>query len=75
MESIVHLSPIRLICIAEVIRITSRKRSTIYNMADPNSSQYDPTFPRKRKLSQRPNGAVAWLLHEVEEWVQSRSIG
>ena len=44
-------------------------QSGIYAKMDPQSKSYDPTFPLPVKVSAR---GVAWLEHEVDEWIQSR---
>lgn len=43
--------------------------STIYAMMDPNSSQFDPSFPKPVRLGKR---AVAWLESEVDAWQENR---
>jgi len=55
--------------LTEVIKLTGLSRSSIYAMLDPNSPQFDPTFPRQVKLSVR---SVAWSSTELENWVLSR---
>ncbi len=67
-----HFSPFQLIPIRRVIDLTGYCRSSIYNLMSPSSSQYDPSFPKKVSLSRGGKGAVAWVLAEVEAWVQAR---
>jgi predicted DNA-binding transcriptional regulator AlpA len=51
---------------------TGLPRSSIYAKMNPLSSAFDPSFPVPVKLSPGPRGAVAWKLHEVEEWMKTR---
>lgn len=44
-------------------------RSNIYSRMDKNSPHYDATFPIPVKIGGR---AVAWVLAEVESWIDSR---
>lgn len=48
---------------------TGLSKSTIYAKLDPESRQYDPSFPRPISLGAR---AVGWLSHEIDEWIASR---
>lgn len=65
----------RFIRIAAVTNRTGYSRSSIYNLMQPSSPQYDPTFPKQRQLSRNGKGAVAWVEQEVENWIQSRING
>lgn len=51
---------------------TGLGKSTLYAKCNPNSSIYDPTFPKKIKLGDGKNGAVGWLESELTNWVNSR---
>lgn len=62
----------RLLRLPEVLRLTGYKRSTIYGKTDPRSRQFDPTFPRRVRLSQHGRGAVGWFESEILAWVESR---
>ncbi len=44
-------------------------RSAIYARLDKNSPHYDPTFPRPVNLGSK---AVAWVLADVEGWINAR---
>lgn len=44
-------------------------RSTIYDKINPKSPRYDPTFPKPIKLG---GGAIGWLTHEVDDWLERR---
>lgn len=46
--------------------------SSIYLRLDPNSKYFDPTFPKSVCLSVTGKGAVAWVLPEVEAWIESK---
>ena len=46
----------QLINIKQVVLFTGVGRSTIYEMMDENSPYYDPTFPRKVKITQNRIG-------------------
>jgi prophage regulatory protein len=63
-----------LVRLMTVISITGLKRSSIYNRTNPSSKYYDPTFPKPVSLASSPGirGAVAWVLAEVEAWVEAR---
>ena len=67
-----HKSPYTLIRITDVIKFTGYGRSSVYNLMTSSSSQYDPTFPKSVSLSHRGKGAVAWVLAEVEAWIEAR---
>ncbi|WP_227519093.1 helix-turn-helix transcriptional regulator [Acinetobacter sp. WCHA29] len=44
-------------------------RSTIYEMMDENSPYYDPTFPRKVKITQN---RIGWSAYEIHQWIESK---
>jgi prophage regulatory protein len=47
-------------------------RSTIYERINPNSSRYDPSFPKPIKLNKHAVssiGAVGWLEAELDKWL------
>jgi prophage regulatory protein len=60
---------IRLIRRPEVQEITGLSRSGIYARIDPDSSGFDPTFPKQINLGGR---SVGWVLAEVEGWIAQR---
>lgn len=62
----------RLLRLPEVLLLTGYKRSSIYGKTDPNSRQFDPTFPRRVQLSRFGRGAVGWFESEVMAWLESR---
>ena len=59
----------QLISIKQVIQFTGVGRSTVYEMMDENSPYYDPTFPKKVKITQNRIGWSAW---EVHQWIESK---
>ena len=67
-----NFEDIQLIRLSEVISITGLSRSSIYGRLNPNSTSFDPTFPRQVKLSHHASGAAAWSLKEIKNWLQSR---
>lgn len=67
-----HSSPYQLIRVAEVTTLTGYSRSSVYNLMSPSSPQFDPSFPKQVHLSRGNKGAVAWVLAEVEAWLQAR---
>ncbi len=61
-----------LVRLPKVIEITGLRRSSIYARIKPGNPQYCPSFPKPVQLSDNGKGAVAWVLPEVEAWVQER---
>jgi prophage regulatory protein len=52
--------------------MTTLSRSAIYALMDKDRTRlYDPSFPRPRSLGPQK---VAWVLSEVEEWMESRPV-
>lgn len=41
----------------------------VYAMLDPKSASHDPTFPHQIRLGP---GAVGWLEHEIQGWLETR---
>lgn len=56
----------------ELTKFIGRSRSSIYAAMDANGPHYDPNFPKPIRLSasRSGRGAVGWLQHEVEEYLQ-----
>ncbi|WP_047238395.1 helix-turn-helix transcriptional regulator [Chromobacterium subtsugae] len=46
-------------------------RQWIYDRLNLKSPYYDPTFPKQIQLGARA-GAVGWLEHEIDAWLESR---
>ncbi|XBD65962.1 AlpA family phage regulatory protein [Acinetobacter thermotolerans] len=59
----------QLIDIKKVIELTALSRSTIYAMMDEYSPYYDPTFPKKVKVTQ---SRIAWSAYEIHQWIESK---
>lgn len=59
----------QLINIKKVIELTALSRSTIYEMMDENSPYYDPTFPKKVKITQN---RIGWSAYEIHQWIESK---
>ena len=59
----------QIISLHQVIELTGVCRSTIYEMMDENSPYYDPTFPKKVKITQKRIGWSAW---EIHQWIESK---
>lgn len=55
----------------ELQELIGLKKASIYNRLNPDSTYFDPSFPRPVKLSPTPRGAVAWVRAEVLEWMQA----
>lgn len=47
-------------------------RAKLYELQDPGSPRFDPTFPRPVRLGASPRGAVGWWTNEIEAWLESR---
>ena len=59
----------QLINIKQVVLFTGVGRSTVYEMMDENSPYYDPTFPKKVKITQNRIGWSAW---EINQWIETK---
>lgn len=59
----------QLINIHQVMKVTALSRSTIYAMMDQYSPYYDPTFPKKVKITQN---RIAWSALEIHQWIESK---
>lgn len=61
----------KVIRLRELVQVVGLARSTLYDIQNPKSSRFDPTFPAKVRLSGR---AVGWFWVEVQAWLKSRPI-
>ncbi len=43
------------------------KRSTIYDMSNPKSRRFVPSFPKRVHISTR---SVGWIEHELDAWLE-----
>lgn len=59
----------RMINIKMVTELTGLSRSTVYEMMNPSSKYFDPSFPKKVPLS---INRVAWVAKEISDWIDSR---
>ena len=59
----------QLINIHQVVDIVGVARSTIYVIMDEFSPYYDPTFPKKVKITQNRIGWSAW---EINQWIETK---
>lgn len=59
----------QLINIHQVAQFIGVCRSTIYEMMDENSPYYDPTFPKKVKITKHRIGWSAW---EINQWIEDK---
>ena len=53
----------------QVVLFTGVGRSTIYEMMDEDSLYYDPTFPKKVKITQN---RIGWSAYEINQWIESK---
>ena len=54
----------------KVETIIDRKRTWIADTLNPESSKFDPTFPKPFKMEGSQTNV--WVLEEVEAWVDSK---
>ena len=59
----------QLISIKQVVNYTGLSRSTIYELIDEKSPYYDPTFPKKIKMTQN---RICWSAWEINQWIESK---
>ncbi|HIQ35073.1 MAG: AlpA family phage regulatory protein [Proteobacteria bacterium] len=59
----------QIISLHQVIALTGVCRSTIYEMMDEDSPYYDPTFPKKVKITQK---RIGWSAYEIHQWIESK---
>lgn len=62
--------PLSILRLKQLKARTGLGRSTIYSKQDPNSPQFDPSFPRSIRLATGA-GAVGWIDIEVDYWIQA----
>jgi prophage regulatory protein len=62
----------KIIRLDELISMTGLARSTLYDIQNPKSPRFDPSFPKKIKLSLR---AVGFFLEDVIAWLNNRKTG
>lgn len=59
----------QLINLKQVVSLTGISRSSIYEMMDEFSPYYDPTFPKKVKITQN---RIAWSAWEINQWIEGK---
>jgi prophage regulatory protein len=64
--------PKKFLRLPELESMTGLKRVSIYNRLNPSSKYFDPDFPKSISLSASGKGSVAWLVSEVEAWMDLR---
>ena len=64
-------SPLKFLRMSDLEEKIGLRRSSIYNLMNPKSKYFDPTFPKPVKLTD--NGrSKRWCRLEVEAWMLSR---
>jgi prophage regulatory protein len=61
--------PLAILRLKAVIAQTGLSKSTIYDLGDPKSPRYDPTFPRRFQITP---GTVGWVEQEVMDWLEAK---
>ena len=64
-----HPSDVRILRMAHLEIKTKRSKSSLYDIQNPRSPHFDPTFPKRRYIGAR---SVGWFEHEVDAWLLSR---
>ena len=59
----------QIINIKHVVEFTALSRSKIYEMINKDSKYYDPTFPKKIKMTQN---RICWSAWEINQWIESK---
>ncbi|MFQ2433911.1 helix-turn-helix transcriptional regulator [Aeromonas allosaccharophila] len=59
-----------IIRMAELSKLISLSRSTIYDKLNARSPRHDPSFPRAVKLG---TSAIGWRQSEINQWITTRS--
>lgn len=62
-------SNVRILRMAHLKIKTKRSKSSLYDIQNPRSPRFDPTFPKRRHLGAR---TVGWFEHEIDAWLLSR---
>ncbi|MFF7710729.1 AlpA family phage regulatory protein [Pseudomonas sp. NPDC007930] len=64
---------VRVLRMKSVSERTGLSRTTLYNLMDPKSKYYDPSFPQRIRLTSRVGGAIGFIEHEIDEWIASKT--
>lgn len=63
----------QLLRMADVCKLLSLSRSTLYEKISRASPRFDKTFPRPIKLSSTTgSSAIAFLASSIDDWIQGR---
>lgn len=69
MNTFESYTPPKMLRLPQVKEYTGLSRSTIYDLMNPNSPSYDPSFPMQVELT---HSTVGWVEGEVYAWIESR---
>ncbi len=69
MNTIESYTPPKMLRLPQVMEYTGLSRSTIYDLMNPNSPSYDPSFPTQVDYT---SGTVRWVEAEVYAWIESK---
>ena len=61
--------PYHVIRIPEVTKKCGFSRSVIYGKLSEKSPNYDPTFPKKVKITQN---RIGWSAYEIHQWIENK---
>jgi len=59
--------PYQIFKIETVSKIIDLSRSTIYELINPKSKYYDPSFPKPLHLTQN---RIGWISQEIYDWLE-----
>ncbi|WP_157632230.1 AlpA family phage regulatory protein [Variovorax sp. CF313] len=59
--------------IQDVVVVTGRGRSSIFEMMNPHSPRFDSTFPRSFPLGGPRSKSRGWLAEDITRWVFSKA--
>lgn len=69
MNALVNLERDRVVGAKLACEMLGLRRSTFFDKQNPSSARFDPSFPKRIRLSSR---RVGWLLSELEMWISKR---
>lgn len=69
-----HSNTETIVRFAELLKLTLVCRSKAYELMNPESPHFDPTFPAGFPLYDSPRSPRAWYLHEAVTWVTGRAM-
>ncbi|CAI2535813.1 Predicted transcriptional regulator [Serratia proteamaculans] len=68
-ETTAPVRSVRILRLKAVCDKTGMSRSTIYDWLNPDSSRYDPSFPKQIRLGMQ---SVGWPEAEIDDWLYQR---